>query len=258
MRLQSITQILNPYWILNLTKFAPWPGNFPLPQFQAHRGYWVEGGRENSLEAFRKAKQLGFQMCELDVQITKDLIAVVYHDRNLKRFHGINKKISKMTLAEFKKITNAPTLKEVLSDSSLTDYFNIEIKSLYLIEDPLVTVVSQVIMETKAENRVLISSFNPWCLIKLKSILPQVPRALLVTQESAQWNLMYLKKMWTAPLVEPHILHLDHQMLDDKTLTRMIQKETPLAVWTVNDKARADELLNAGVWSIITDRCKPY
>jgi glycerophosphoryl diester phosphodiesterase len=45
----------------------------------AHRGV-TSPARENTLEAFRKAIELGADMIEFDVRRTKDLRVVVHHD----------------------------------------------------------------------------------------------------------------------------------------------------------------------------------
>ena len=54
----------------------------------AHRGLWrPDGYPENSLGAFQAACQAGYGI-ELDVQISADGEAVVFHDGALKRMTG--------------------------------------------------------------------------------------------------------------------------------------------------------------------------
>lgn len=55
--------------------------------FYAHRGLHGNGVPENSMAAFRKAVEKGYGI-ELDVQLTKDRVAVVFHDATLKRMCG--------------------------------------------------------------------------------------------------------------------------------------------------------------------------
>ena len=47
---------------------------------------------ENTLQAFKKAVKNNISI-ELDVQLTKDNVLVIFHDDNLKRMTGINKTI---------------------------------------------------------------------------------------------------------------------------------------------------------------------
>jgi glycerophosphoryl diester phosphodiesterase len=58
---------------------APGPNRFDL---EAHRG-GIGLTTENTLEAYRKAMELGVTTLELDVQITEDHQAVVTHDRRV-------------------------------------------------------------------------------------------------------------------------------------------------------------------------------
>ena len=46
----------------------------------AHRGYKIHGAAENTAEAYRYAKDAGFQYGETDIQWTKDNIPVCCHD----------------------------------------------------------------------------------------------------------------------------------------------------------------------------------
>ena len=56
----------------------------------AHRGMFDNIKiPENSLSSFKKALKYNYSI-ELDIQLTKDNILVVFHDSNLKRMTGIN------------------------------------------------------------------------------------------------------------------------------------------------------------------------
>lgn len=65
----------------------------------AHRGLHGAGVPENSLEAFRLAREKGYGV-ELDVQMTKDKKLVVFHDGNLKRVCGVEGNLRDYTYDE--------------------------------------------------------------------------------------------------------------------------------------------------------------
>lgn len=71
------------------------------PFFSAHRG-WTPEAPENSLPAFIRAGELGFQAIETDVRLTKDNVLVCAHDATLKRVFGVDRKISELTLEELR------------------------------------------------------------------------------------------------------------------------------------------------------------
>lgn len=67
----------------------------------AHRGLYDNetDAPENSMAAFRKAVEAGFGI-ELDVQLTKDRIPVVFHDETLKRVCGVEGKVRDYTFEQ--------------------------------------------------------------------------------------------------------------------------------------------------------------
>ena len=74
-------------------------------QYIAHRGFHDNRSEcpENSLPAFERAIQMGYGI-ELDVQLTKDGVPVVFHDWDLKRAAGVDRKIRDCTLKSCKAI----------------------------------------------------------------------------------------------------------------------------------------------------------
>ena len=70
----------------------------------AHRGLHNRelGIPENSMAAFRKARELGYGV-ELDVHLTKDGQLAVIHDKSLKRTTGVDAEVSDLTMEELKR-----------------------------------------------------------------------------------------------------------------------------------------------------------
>lgn len=80
----------------NKKKKAPFYGkNF------AHRGLYQKGQSipENSLPAFARAVEKGYGM-ELDVQLSRDGMVVVFHDDTLDRVCGVAKRVDELDYAE--------------------------------------------------------------------------------------------------------------------------------------------------------------
>lgn len=88
----------------------------------AHRGLFDNhtNAPENSLPAFQKAVEAGFGI-ELDVQLTKDKVPVVFHDFTLERACKTKGRVNEFTYKELKKLKlfrseqYIPTLEEALS-----------------------------------------------------------------------------------------------------------------------------------------------
>jgi len=75
------------------------------PILIAHRGGVVTAQTpECSLAAIRLAKQQGYAIVELDIQQSKDQVPIVFHDSNMRKACGINKRISDLNADEIVKI----------------------------------------------------------------------------------------------------------------------------------------------------------
>lgn len=236
-------------------KALPWPEGAVKPSlFQAHRGTWTGGIQENTLDSFRQAKLLGFEMFELDVQLSLDRIPVIFHDRDLQRLRNRSEWASHLNAADLKTIATVSQLEEILTDAQVPSKVNIELKSDSFFDNGLESLVAGVVKKCGAEKRVLFSSFNPLSLSRLRRHLPDVPRALLATQDPDPKNKIYLKQMWFAPYVGVHLLHLDYRYVTSADLQYWKKRGVPIALWTVNEQKKAQEFLDAGALSIITDQ----
>lgn len=90
--------------IIWLFLIAPGRRKMPMEIFEgnyAHRGLWNEAIPENSLSAFRRAREYGFGV-EMDVHLTSDGETVVFHDDDLKRMCGADKMVRDCTLRELR------------------------------------------------------------------------------------------------------------------------------------------------------------
>lgn len=142
----------------------------------AHRGYRTKYP-ENTLAAFQAAIDIGVQMIELDVVLTKDRHVVVTHDQTLERTTDGKGLVKDATLDELKKLDagswfdprfageKIPTLEEVFKLVDNRVWLNVEIKwHAYEAHGPLDAIENQVVELLRQHNRdssVLISSFKP-------------------------------------------------------------------------------------------------
>lgn len=234
----------------------PWPVEaMQPPKYQGHRGYWIEGEQENTLAAFRAAGRRGLQMVEMDVRLSVDQVPIVFHDEDLKRIgNSPQDKVSTLTAQQMLQKVKAPSLGDVLQDSEVPSFLNIELKTVEFWSGALEKQVAAVVRRHHAEKRVLISSFNPLALWRMSRHLPEVPRALLASKTKEPVNRFYLRHLFLAPYVRIHALHLDHIYVSHKEMADWSRRKVPVSLWTVNDPERAGELLRAGALSIISDR----
>ena len=110
------------YLLMIMPRMMHKPDRTPyLRVLYAHRGLHDNETQapENSLAAFQKAVDAGYGI-ELDVQLSKDKIPVVFHDFTLKRICGVEGKVTDYTYEELQKFRLAqsnqtiPEFSEVL------------------------------------------------------------------------------------------------------------------------------------------------
>lgn len=71
----------------------------------AHRGGVVDSTTaENSLSALKLAVKKGYWMAEVDLRLTKDSVLITHHDRNFKRYYGVDSLVSEMTWAQISQL----------------------------------------------------------------------------------------------------------------------------------------------------------
>lgn len=151
----------------------------------AHRGLHNNKSKapENSLRAFQLAVENGYGI-ELDVQLTKDLVAVVLHDYNLKRACKLDLRVAELTYEElkeyrlFKSQEHIPTFQEVLEVVNGKVPLIIELKIPRKAEI-LCDLVSKKLQDYKGIY--CIESFNPYGLLWYKKHFPKVVRGQLST-----------------------------------------------------------------------------
>lgn len=153
----------------------------------AHRGYHNAALRmpENSISAFQAAIDAGYGI-ELDVQLTADGQAVVFHDDTLDRMTASTGAIADHTAAELCAIALRasddfiPTLPQVLALVAGQVPLLIEIKEqLDTMQDTsgrLEGAVSNALMTY--HGPVAVMSFNPHCIAHMARLAPMVARGI--------------------------------------------------------------------------------
>lgn len=149
----------------------------------AHRGLHDNGGDapENSLAAFQKAVKGGYGI-ELDVQLTRDRVPVVFHDETLERICGRKGRVRDYTQRELQRFAlchsgeRIPPLAEVLKLVNGSVPLIVEIK-VYEHAAVVCSAVDQVLQTYKGAY--CIESFHPMAVRWYRRHRPEVVRGQL-------------------------------------------------------------------------------
>ena len=155
----------------------------------AHRGLHGPGRPENSMAAFRAAKEAGYGV-ELDVNMTADGELVVIHDSTLDRVTGESGTVEKMTLEQLKPYRlegtdeHIPTFQEVLQLFDGQVPLIVELKPLYGNHPKLSEAVCR--MMAQYPGPYCMESFDPRCIRWLKKHRPDIIRGQLAEDYFAE------------------------------------------------------------------------
>jgi glycerophosphoryl diester phosphodiesterase len=196
---------------------------------------------ENSLLAFKKAINNNY-VIELDVHLLKDGNIVVFHDDNLKRLTGINKRIKDTNIDYIKQLklleTNEhiPTLQEVLKLVNGRVPIIIELKT-DVYHTKLIKPVMKILETYK--GKYAIKSFSPASIYYLKKKYPSVVRGQLsydYKNKHMPLVLKYLlKNMMFNRFTKPDFISYGLNSLPNKKLEQ-IKNKIPVLIWTIKTK----------------------
>ncbi|PTS90268.1 MULTISPECIES: glycerophosphodiester phosphodiesterase [unclassified Caulobacter] len=223
----------------------------------AHRGLWTPGGApENSLAAFQAACAHGYGI-ELDVQLTSDGEAVVFHDYSLDRMTAQSGRVKDHTAADLGKIRLAdsdetiPTLAETLTLIGHRAMVHIELKTPFGEVGPLEKRVSEVLLDHNGPIAVI--GFNPYSHAWFADHHPQIlrgldsysyadgkPAKLAPEQRKAFAALEHVE------IARPDFLALGLDMLPSARADDYRARGMPVVAWTIRSPEQ---------WEAVRDHC---
>lgn len=169
------------------------PGFLRLPI--AHRALHDRkvGRIENSPAAIRAAVEAGYGI-EIDLQLSKDGVAMVFHDDDLDRLTAEKGPVAHRTAAELGRIglkgsdDRIPTLAEVLALVGGRVPLLIELKDQTLKLAQTDGALERATAETLAgyDGPVALMSFNPHCIAHLAKLAPELPRGITTSAYDLQ------------------------------------------------------------------------
>lgn len=217
----------------------------------AHRGLFDNqtDAPENSLPAFRKAVEAGYGI-ELDVQLSKDGIPVVFHDASLKRMCGVDGNVWEYDLAELKQMKLAdsdatiPTFEEVLNVIGGKVPVIIEYK-LDVAQTRVCTLVND--MLSHYQGVYCIECFHPLALIWYRKNRPDIVRGQLCMEywkeEKYRGNPLFLLLSYLVTNVATRPDFIAYQHSDASNLSRRVARRLgALSVaWTIKSQEQLEE-----------------
>lgn len=227
----------------------------------AHRGASHEAPA-NTLAAFELAADMGADGVELDVHLSRDGELVVIHDFGLGTTTDGQGRVSHRTLAELKELDagnwfdarfagqRIPTLQEVIDAVGDRLLLNIELKVDGWQDNGLAAAVVRSVEENQLLDRVVLSSFDPLTLWRIRRINPWIATGMLYSPDMP----LVLRKAWLRHLIRPNALHPYHTTADARFVRWAHDQGYRIHTWTVDEPEDMWRMVRQGVDLIITNR----
>jgi glycerophosphoryl diester phosphodiesterase len=240
--------------------FLQWDG----PIAMAHRGFSATPelrGLENSLPAFAAAVDLGYTYLETDVRATADGELVAFHDESLDRVTDGHGTLESLTAAQLSRVRIAgrepvPLLADVLG-SFPHARFNLDVKTARAVPG-----LDAVLRRTKAHGRVLVTAFDQK---RRTAALAAVGGREATSASSSGTAFAVAGTLLHLPFLVRHGLRDVHavqvpvrekgfEIVSAAFVQAVHRAGAQVHVWTIDDAAQMEALLDLGVDGIITDR----
>lgn len=215
----------------------------------AHRALHDLGqNRPENSRAAITAAIAGNYGIEIDLQLSRDGVAMVFHDYDLDRLTGQSGLVCDFTAAELSAIPllhgneGIPTLREVLELVSGRVPLLIEIKDQTRIMGPDVGALEQATARDLQgyQGDVALMSFNPYSVIALRDLCPDIPRGFTTcAYRGPHWEKLPLDQLATLRGFD-HLENMDacfishhHEDLTNPKVAEIAAKGYDVLCWTI-------------------------
>lgn len=228
--------------------------SFKCPEILAHRGL-SSLAPENTLAAFEKAHQMGFDWLEFDVRLTKDHHPVIFHDETLNRTTNAKGLLSHKTYHQLQHIDAGRWFNKAFAGEPIP---SLEHVLLFMKTHHLKAVVeikptkgSDVITAEKTIatiqkywptglKHMIVASFSLPSLITVKKLLPRQAIGFgLHTWDNDSLELIKALDCFS--------IHVNHLILSRKRMEILRQTGCHVLAYTIDDPKRAAKLKKMGV-----------
>lgn len=225
-----------------------------LGVYYAHRGLHNNESKapENSLAAFKKAVEAGYGI-EMDVQLTKDKVPVVFHDFTLKRICGKEGKVCDYTFQELKEFKlcgseeRIPAFEQVLNLVGGKVPLIVELKVEWT-DISVCPLADEMLRNYK--GLYCIESFNPLALFWYRRhhsdvVRGQLSDGFLKSGEFKGILYVFLQNLMLNWITKPDFIAYNHRYADvcARKICRSLYKNMAVA-WTIKSQQELEKARN--------------
>ncbi len=223
----------------------------------AHRGCRTLAP-ENSMSAFKKAKELNIDGLELDVQMCSTGELILMHDFSTKRTTGKRFRVKNTPYEKIKELEcgkhfskdfegeRIPLLEDVFKEFGDSFFYDIEIKrELYTSSKYVVEKIIKLIEKYNLEDKCMLSSFNPY--IVKQAVKQGFPRTSIIFARDKDVPLVLKRGLGclisNCTIIKPKV----DVLKKGKILKAVLKRDLPIMTWTVDTDEQHSTAVEKGV-----------
>jgi len=205
---------------------------------------------ENTLAGIRAALRHKADAIEIDIQLTRDAVPVLLHDRTVDRTTDGAGRIAELSLRQARALDagrgeRIPTLREVLAVVAGRALVVLEIKPSGIEMETLAAV-----RRAKALEWCVVHSFRPPVVETVRKLEPKMPASLLVGGEYVrEWREIFA----LALSINAQGVAVNHESVTPRLVRAAHLRELRVSTWTVDLQRDTRRVYAAGVDAITTD-----
>lgn len=250
------------------------------PLVIAHRGFG-DYAPDNSLYAVERALEAEMDGVDVDGQLTLDGELVIFHDLSVDRLTSATGRVHDKTLEEMLALDLGPKYDSAITGAYVRTFedFVLTVKGRGLLmvelkvpsagETGIERRAVEIIQRHQAHESVVLSSFNPLVLRRLKRLDPRVRTAFIFMDTN--WNPELIAEIkegdlvdlpWflrqefirraIRKLVKPDLLSINHEV-DEAVTDRLLEKGWPVFIWTIDEPEDVRDALAKRPYGVISD-----
>jgi len=236
---------------------SPSYGDDHGPLAIAHRG-GAGLGPENTLDLFARSTALGFRYLETDVRVTRDGLAVAFHDESLLRVTGRDARVRDTDWDVVRGLRVLGTGSRVERIEDVLACFPDALFSVDVKEPSVVVPLSAAIRRTASAHRVCVAGgWDRW-LAAVRELTSRELRTALGWRALATLTACARAGV-RPPRLGGQFVHLPPKfagmpLLRQRVIELAHAQGLKVVVWTIDEPAQMVRLLDRGIDGIITDR----
>lgn len=254
------------FLLLSVNLLTAPKSNAPDLLIIGHRGA-AGHAPENTIVSVKTAEELGANVIEIDLRQTKDGIPVAIHDPDVDRTTNGCGNVSDFTFNEIQqldagswfdekfKCVRIPSLQQVIDALNDTTILIIEFKGGLGEYEQIEENTLKIIYENNFTGRVILKSFDPNQLNKVRKLNPGIPLLYVYALRIPWLNIIIDTGVtlgsvyeFNTKYLQPHRLFLTESFVEEAHV-----KGVKVIAWGVNELSEIKTAIDAGVDGIETD-----